>query len=191
LYYRLEEYPLVIPPLRERREDIPFLANLFLESFCTANNIEALSFSRPVLEKLAGYDWPGNVRELQNIVRRAAINRNGNEIASVPLLFQNGTGEESTTSSPVAEPVKESPSAEEEKQDTPAEQPPAVPLPHYGKELLLKNAELQTIIKAYEVAGGNQTKTAEILGISRSSLYRKLKKYGIEKNLSLSVTKGI
>lgn len=191
LYYRLEEYPLVIPPLRERREDIPFLANLFLESFCTANNIEALSFSRPVLEKLAGYDWPGNVRELQNIVRRAAINRNGNEIASVPLLFQNGTGEESTTSPPAAEPVKENPSAEEEKQNAPAEQPPAVPLPHYGKELLLKNAELQTIIKAYEVAGGNQTKTAEILGISRSSLYRKLKKYGIEKNLSLSVTKAL
>lgn len=191
LYYRLEEYPLVIPPLRKRREDIPLLATHFLESFCTANNIEALSFSESVLEKLTGYDWPGNVRELQNIVRRAAINRNGNEIVSVPILLQNGTREEVTPPSPAVQPAKETSFAEEKKQDALAEQTPAAPPLDYSKELLLKNAELQTIVKAYELASGNQTKTAKILGISRSSLYRKLKKYGIEKNLSLSVTKGI
>ncbi len=191
LYYRLEEYPLFIPPLRERREDVPMLANHFLESFCTANNIEPLTFSTSVLEKLTEYDWPGNIRELQNIVRRAAINRSGDEITSVPLLSQTVTQEETASPpTPVGEYGKTPPPEPEEQRESSA---PASfsGAPGQGKEFMLKKAELQTIMKAYELTGGNQTKTAEILGISRSSLYRKLKKYGIEKNLSLSVTKEI
>ncbi len=181
LYYRLEEYPLFIPSLRERREDVPLLANHFLESFCTANNIEQLALSKSVLDKLSEYDWPGNIRELQNIVRRAAINRKGNEIDSVPLLFQSKPQEKAAL--PERSAAEKSP---------PSAFAPVPPAPEQkSKGLLLKNAELQAIIKAYELTGGNQTKTAEILGISRSSLYRKLKKFGIEKNLSLSVTKDL
>ena len=189
LYYRLEEYPLFIPPLRERKEDIPLLANHFLESFCTANNIEPLTFSKPVLENLSEYDWPGNIRELQNIVRRAAINRTDNEITSVPLISQTNLQEEKAPSPTSVTAEKQPPPPAD--QDTPAPLHPDPTALEKGKELLLKNAELQAIIKAYELTGGNQTKTAEILGISRSSLYRKLKKFGIEKNLSLSVTKDL
>ncbi|WP_416145753.1 sigma-54 interaction domain-containing protein [Prosthecochloris sp. SCSIO W1103] len=191
LYYRLEEYPLLIPPLRERREDIPLLANHFLDSFCTANNIDPISFSASVLENLSMYDWPGNIRELQNIVRRAAINRSGDEITSIPFLPQTHM-QEAAALSPSDQSHIDKPAPPEPKEQKAPDIPPAeTTAPEQGKALLLKNAELQTILKAYELAGGNQTRTAEILGISRSSLYRKLKKFGIEKNLSLSVTKGL
>ena len=193
LYYRLEEYPLFIPSLRERKEDIPLLANHFLESFCTANNVEPLAFSESVLDKLSQYDWPGNIRELQNIVRRAAINRSGTEISSIHMLPQSNTQEKAARQEPAAQPLPQEPLVDPETATTTA--PPSVDsIPETvdnSKGLLLKSAELQAIIKAYKLTGGNQTRTAEILGISRSSLYRKLKKYGIEKNLSLSVTKGI
>ncbi|WP_294346226.1 sigma-54 dependent transcriptional regulator [Prosthecochloris sp.] len=192
LYYRLEEYPLFIPPLRDRREDVPLLANHFLDSFCTANNIESISFSASVLENLSKYDWPGNIRELQNIVRRAAINRSGDEITSVPLLPHAHSQEERAARSPSDQPHVEIPALTGPQEQRAPDKPlPETTVPERGNTLLLKNAELQTILKAYELAGGNQTKTAEILGISRSSLYRKLKKFGIEKNLSFSVTKGL
>ncbi len=188
LYYRLEEYPLAIPPLRQRSKDIAFLANHFLESFCTANNIESLSFSDEALDTLGNYHWPGNVRELQNIVRRAAINRRGSVIESVPALAKTDLPEQSRELAPAP------PSVTETVPSPAIQEPPGTAAPFsasskgYGKEYLLKNAELQAIVKAYEATGGNQTKTAQVLGISRSSLYRRLKKYGIEKNLTLSVS---
>ena len=188
LYYRLEEYPLLIPPLRMRKEDIPLLANHFLESFCTANNIEPLAFGKSVLEKLSEYDWPGNIRELQNIVRRAAINRSGSEITSIPQLPKGSMERNVDQHPPSAPTVTAEPPPLPEERKVPATAPAAA---DKDKELLLKNAELQAIIRAYELTGGNQTRTAEVLGISRSSLYRKLKKYGIEKSLSFSVTKDI
>ncbi|MBC8523783.1 MAG: sigma-54-dependent Fis family transcriptional regulator [Chlorobium phaeobacteroides] len=192
LYYRLEEYPLFIPSLRERKEDIPLLANHFLESFCTANNIEPLTFNKSVLDQLSEYDWPGNIRELQNIVRRAAINRSGDEIISVPVLSQGSRQDQPSQNA-------HSPGNTPERQSTLPEKTPHSSLPSDSglpeqndeKKFLLKSAELQAIIKAYTLTGGNQTRTAEVLGISRSSLYRKLKKYGIEKNLSISVTKEL
>jgi len=192
LYYRLEEYPLFIPSLRERKTDIPLLANLFLDSFCTANNIEKLSFDKSVLDQLSSYDWPGNIRELQNIVRRAAINRSGNEIISVPLLSQSSRQAQTSQKAHSPENAQQEQASLPEK--TQLSSLPAdsyIPEENNEKKFLLKSAELQAIIKAYTLTGGNQTRTAEVLGISRSSLYRKLKKYGIEKNLSISVTKEL
>ncbi len=190
LFYRLEEYPLAIPPLRKRSEDIALLANHFLESFCTANNIESLSFSDEALDTLRTYQWPGNIRELQNIVRRSAINRKGSVIESVPILVAADRPEKSGEDSPM--PLSGTASASSPGIQQPSVTPPplSASAKGYGKEYLLKNAELQAIVKAYEATGGNQTKTAQVLGISRSSLYRRLKKYGIEKNLSLSVSQS-
>jgi len=192
LYYRLEEYPLFIPSLRERKEDIPLLANHFLDSFCTANNIDKLSFDKSVLDQLSSHDWPGNIRELQNIVRRAAINRSGNEIISVPLLSQSNRPAQTSQKAHSPENAQqEQASLPEKTQLSPRPADPYIPAENDEKKFLLKSAELQAIIKAYKLTGGNQTRTAEVLGISRSSLYRKLKKYGIEKNLSISVTKEL
>jgi len=168
LYYRLEEYPLDIPPLRERKTDIPLLANYFLESFCNANNIEMLSIAPEVMRQLVEYDWPGNIRELQNIVRRTAISRHGSEIDSLPASLHH-----------VKSPKHTPPACEPLHQSTQSSEPLSNPS--------LREAELSAIAKAYEACNGNQTETARMLGISRSSLYRKLKKYGIEKNFSLEM----
>lgn len=178
LYYRLEEYPLYIPPLRERGDDISLLAKHFLESFCIANNIEPLSFKPLVLDQLSRYDWPGNIRELQNIVRRSAINRTGNEINALPGFL-------STDHKRPKEALPE-PEASHPEPVTVTEINHHIPAP---VETSLKDAEQQAIARAYEACRGNQTKTARILGISRSSLYRKLKKYGMEKSITLSLNK--
>ncbi|MBF0586140.1 sigma-54-dependent Fis family transcriptional regulator [Prosthecochloris sp. N3] len=182
LYYRLEEYPLYIPPLRERREDIALLARHFLESFCTANNIEPLSFSESVLEELTAYDWPGNIRELQNVVRRSAINRRGSDITSLPGQLHHAAPLQKTTAQNDA-PQPPSEHRTHEQPTKASEHAPEDP----AAETSLRDAELHAITRAYTSCGGNQTRTAKVLGISRSSLYRKLKKYGIEKNITLSV----
>jgi len=178
LYYRLEEYPLYIPPLRERGDDISLLAKHFLESFCIANNIEPLTFKPLVLDQLSRYDWPGNIRELQNIVRRSAINRTGNEINALPGFL---SADHKRPKDALPEPEASHP---EPVTDTEINHPIPAPV-----ETSLKDAEQQAIARAYEACRGNQTKTARILGISRSSLYRKLKKYGMEKSITLSLNK--
>ncbi|WP_287222702.1 helix-turn-helix domain-containing protein [Prosthecochloris sp.] len=164
--------------MRERGDDISLLAKHFLESFCIANNIEPLSFKPLVLDQLSRYDWPGNIRELQNIVRRSAINRTGNEINALPGFLS--TDHKRPKEAP---PVPEASHAEPV---TVAEINHHIPEP---VETSLKDAEQQAIARAYEACRGNQTKTARILGISRSSLYRKLKKYGMEKSITLSLNK--
>ncbi len=73
LFYRLRVFPIVIPPLRERPEDIPLLARHFLEQYREKLKRAHLEFDRAVLERLAGYSWPGNVRELENVIERAVI----------------------------------------------------------------------------------------------------------------------
>jgi two-component system, NtrC family, response regulator HydG len=73
LYYRLNVFPVVLPPLRERQEDLPILAEFFLKKFSEKNRREGLTLSPEVLEALRGYPWPGNIRELENVMERAVI----------------------------------------------------------------------------------------------------------------------
>jgi DNA-binding NtrC family response regulator len=173
LYYRLEEYPLYIPPLRERKEDIPLLAQHFLDEFCKANNIDPLEFSDAATANLLSYNWPGNIRELQNIVRRSVINRTGDKVIELPSRFLSSPAKpqsENGVESPVPPPA--------------ALSMPALPAENTIESARLKDMELQAIIKAFTACGGNQTKAARMLGISRSTLIRKQKKYGLEKNVS-------
>lgn len=88
-YYRLKGYTLTIPPLRERRDDIPLLAEFFLQEFCTRYQ-KNLSFSPEALSNLANYDWPGNIRELRNIIEAAVLTTSGQHIeaAHLPLGVQ-------------------------------------------------------------------------------------------------------
>jgi transcriptional regulator with GAF, ATPase, and Fis domain len=80
LYYRLNVFPIVIPPLRERREDIPMLAQLFVEEFATAMGKRVDAIAKPSMDALNSYGWPGNVRELRNVIERAMI------LATGPVL---------------------------------------------------------------------------------------------------------
>jgi len=150
LLYRLRVIPLTMPPLRERVEDIPLLANHFLKEF-SINRDTPLSLSPEAMTCLLNYPFPGNVRELKNIMERVSV------LAPNPLI------------TPADLPVD----LQETKSFTGTE--PALPL---GEALA--ETEKNCILNALNSTGGNRTKAAELLGISRKNLWQKMKLYGIE-----------
>ena len=99
LYYRLAVFPILLPPLRERKEDIPLLANYFINLFVQKENILVSGMSDEVIRAMQDYPWPGNIRELQNIMERSALLANGRIITSLPIpdrikkgVHTSGTG---------------------------------------------------------------------------------------------------
>lgn len=149
LYYRLNVVTINIPPLRERREDIPILAEYLVEKIVREENISEKKVSKKTIEYLKRYDWPGNVRELENILERA-INFLGEEEIIEPKHL----------------PVKIT-----DEQD-------------YGNignlKEIMEEKEKKIIIDSLIHTKGNKTMAAEILNISRTSLYEKMKKYSID-----------
>jgi DNA-binding NtrC family response regulator len=150
LFYRLNVIPIALPPLRERREDIPLLAEHFLARFAQRQD-RALRLSAGAMERLLRYSWPGNVRELENAMERTAI------------LARAETVE-------------------------PGDLPPHVgaglalgPAPALAAEQTLAEAERAHIVQILERYGWNHSRAAEALGIGRTTLWRKLKDYGVEK----------
>ncbi|HZW83562.1 MAG TPA: sigma-54-dependent Fis family transcriptional regulator [Candidatus Deferrimicrobium sp.] len=157
LYYRLNVFPIYIPPLRQRREDIPLLVNFLIRKFNQeyGRNIEGIS--QGALESLTEYNWPGNVRELENILGRAIINMRGgeNEIEKyhLPLL-------ELTRVNPPIESVSEKYSGQ-------------------SYQELYQDWEKNLLERVLEQTMGNKTKTAQQLKMSVRNLYYKLEKYGL------------
>ncbi|NLV89721.1 MAG: sigma 54-interacting transcriptional regulator [Tissierellia bacterium] len=148
LYYRLNVVSIKIPPLRERKEDIPILANYLIKKISEAENVRVDKILDETLEYLKKYDWPGNVRELENILERA-INFLDRDVVIRPQhLPSKITGISS---------YKEIKSLKS----------------------VLEEVEKQTIIDSLIIANGNKTEAAKILDISRTSLYEKILKYGI------------
>jgi two-component system, NtrC family, nitrogen regulation response regulator NtrX len=154
LYYRLNVIPLVVPPLRERKGDIPILVEHFIGEFCREYHKEPKKISPEALGLFTGYSWPGNVRELKNVVERMVI----------------------MTLGPVVE-VKDVPPPIREQTKPPAEF-------SFFDYNLLKEArrefERRFILKKLMENDENISKTAEMIGIERSNLHRKIKAYGIE-----------
>jgi len=145
LYYRLNVIPITVPPLRERRDDIPLLAKHFLELHATANSKAVRGFSKEVMQVFLDYDWPGNVKELQNVVEHAVILAKG-EVIEAGDLPQN---------------IKDTfPRA---KADTTS----------------LKDTERNLILQVLQQTKGNKYQAAKTLGITRSTLYGKLRKHAI------------
>jgi two-component system response regulator AtoC len=157
LYFRLEEYPIYLPPLRERKEDIPLLANHFLQEFCDSGSLPQKVFSKDAIRKLIEYSWPGNIRELKNVVRRSAV-RSGSEVINVVMLNKTDH-ERHMDKSPEIPPVTERTS---------------------NNMTDLDALEKAAIEKAYFITDKNATEAAKLLGISRATIYRKLKKMGYE-----------
>ncbi len=153
LYYRLNVVQIRVPPLRERKDDIPLLADYFLRRNCEKLGKKILGFSREALDALIEYRWPGNVRELENAVERAAILCKGDEI----------------TLSLLPDPVRMRREGESEGH-----------APAIRVGISLREAERRLIIWTLENTGGNRTKAAEMLGISRKTLQNKIKEYGID-----------
>jgi len=159
LYYRLVVFPLELPPLRERREDIPLLAGHFLRKHRARVGGAAGAFERDALDTMCRYDWPGNVRELENVVLRALVSCDGATIgidALPPKLVMRSLG-------------VEAPPPGEVRPDGPADG--VVPL---------AEVERRAIVHALRALDGNVSLVAKRLGLGRSTLYRKLAEFGLD-----------
>lgn len=155
LYYRICIIPLRLPPLRERRSDIPLLAQAFLAGLDLPQWKER-AFSDEVLEQFMNYSWPGNIRELKNCVERMAILCPEEEIGTeyLPAAIANAS-----------RPVPGVPAAPD--------------LSQYKLHDILDKVEFDTIRTVLSLTGGNKAKAIEILGISKRNFYLKLDKYGL------------
>ncbi|MFH1678452.1 MAG: sigma-54 dependent transcriptional regulator [Candidatus Omnitrophota bacterium] len=161
LYYRLNVICIHIPPLRERKDDIPLLVRHFLTLSNQRSNKRIIDISQEALDTLIAYDWPGNIRELENVIERAVILTQGEVIAKVDLPdhLQEGEYDQSKTGT--------------------------FPGETKGNKLLkeaLENPEREIIRGTLEKADWNRKKAAERLGINRTTLYNKMKKYGLLNN---------
>ncbi len=156
LYYRLNVVTIQLPPLRERKEDIPLLIKHYLDLFVKENNRSQLIIDPQVVKILQNYNWPGNIRELRNCIENMVVLTRGDQItiAEIPDKILTSIQNNSTSG-------------------TPDYEPPA-------SEFNIKDTERSLIIKAIKENNGNRTKAAEALGFSRRTLYRKLEKYGLE-----------
>ncbi len=151
LYYRLSTIPITLPPLRERSEDVPLLARYFLDFYSRKMGRQCRGFTEAAMRKLTGYGWPGNVREMRNAVERAVLLGAGPEIDAAGLLLGAaipGTGQEGA---------------------------PAFQLPPEGCDLA--DVERQLIEQALARTQGNQTRAAELVGLTRDQIRYKIEKY--------------
>jgi two-component system response regulator HydG len=151
LYYRINVVTIRVPPLRERHEDIPLLANFFLKRFAKKNKRVIKGFTPRAVDLLMRYDWSGNVRELENVVERAVIMARGEMIT--PMEFPENLKELDVE-------LKE-------------------PSLNLSAGRSLKEVEKEMILRTLAETGGNRTHAADILGISRRTLQLKLKEYGV------------
>ena len=152
LYYRINVVSLEIPPLRERREDISQLAYLFVQEFCTKQGLPVKHIAPEVINYLVGYNWPGNIRELRNVAERMVVLSEGGQILAEHLP-------------PLLRYKREQQAA----------------TLSGGLPKLSEKTERRAVEMALKQTQGNRTKAAQLLGIPRSTLYYKIKKYGIEK----------
>jgi DNA-binding NtrC family response regulator len=152
-----------MPPLRERREDIPLLAEYLLDKLCSRMGRSRRALGRAALEKLAGYGFPGNVRELENILERALIFCEGPEIAEDDIDIHTRPDERAAAPRVTGPDTKARCAIEDAVQ----------------KPRTLEEIEKNTILEALERCGGNRTRAAEELGITRKTIMNKLRNYGI------------
>jgi two-component system response regulator HydG len=154
LYFRLNVVQIKLPPLRDRKGDIPLLVNSFLEKFSGPDS-EPRRVSEDAMARLMAYDWPGNVRELENAVERAIALGSGPilHVGDLPTNLQHSNGERLL----------------------------------HGDELLpLEELERRAILRALREAGGDKLAAARLLGIGKTTLYRKLKQYDAQAQASAS-----
>jgi DNA-binding NtrC family response regulator len=162
LYYRLSVVNLRIPPLRERKQDIPLLATHFLERLAReTGNLHTLSDE--ALNTLVEYEWPGNVRELQNSIDRACALCSGPVVYLVDLPTQLQNFHRQNHRPAVVT----------------AAVPPPVAVPSHGPILPLAQQEKEAILETLRKLNGDKILAARLLGIGKTTLYRKLKEYGI------------
>jgi two-component system response regulator AtoC len=157
LFYRLHVLPIHLPPLRERKEDIPLLVNHFIKKYAQSLNKNVVSIHPRALERLMNYNWYGNVRELENMIERAIVltDRDQIELENLPIEIQD-----------FQEKIQLAPLSEDE----------------YSIKKASKVLETNLIKKALKKTKGNHTHAAKLLEISHRALLYKIKEYGIVNN---------
>jgi DNA-binding NtrC family response regulator len=157
LYYRLNVFPVTIPPLRERREDIPPLVDYFIGKYCLELKKPIRHISKEALDLLTGYPWKGNVRELENCIERAIILCESDQINEDHIVLDRQAMLESSLSALNMDGTLEDASKE-----------------------AVRIAESRRIAKALKETKGNKTKAADLLKVSYKTLLTKIKEYGLE-----------
>ncbi len=171
LYYRLNVFPIYLPPLRERTDDIPLLVEHFLEKFSRTTGRRIVQVEPQAMEMLMQYSWPGNVRELENVIERALIVTRTNSITASSLELGPGIpmGAGVTAPRPLAS------VGGRVRPSGPSVLPDSANLVEH-----LESEEQQAIVSAIDASGGNIAAAARSLGLNRSTLYYRLRKYGLE-----------
>jgi transcriptional regulator with GAF, ATPase, and Fis domain len=174
LFYRLNVVPIQLPPLRDRRDDIPLLVEHFRKKYNARLGKNVVSVAEDALLALSSYSWPGNIRELENVLERTILFVEGDVIraADLPQSLRSGA------------------TAEGQVEITPAPGGSAQPLgaqaaPGPLKEIVrgqVQAIERDLIVRGLEVTGGNVTRTAKLLKISRKSLQMKMKEFGLRED---------
>jgi two-component system nitrogen regulation response regulator NtrX len=154
LYFRLNVIPIFVPPLRDRREDIPLLADHFMAGFAREYGRRVKNFEPGAVMVLQHYAWPGNVRELRNVIERLMIMVPGDSITSADLHFLDLSG----LSRPAA-----------------SDAPTGRMTLHEARDRFERDLILRTLAEQQ----GNMSRTADVLGVERSNLYRKMKAFGV------------
>jgi len=159
LYFRLNVVTVHMPALRERKSDIPMLVHYFLDRYAPGENIHVAS---EAMKAFLEYDWPGNIRELENCIARAIVlgDKKTVQATDLPPAICEAVGA-----------------------PAPAAAAAAAAAAHESGSSQLQDLEYQTILRVYREAGGDKTLVGKKLGISRATLYRKLKRYGIDPKL--------
>ena len=174
LYYRLVVYPITMPGLKERKEDIPLLVNHFLKKYKNEMPKIITTVSSLVMEALMRYDWQGNVRQLENVIYRAMVATRSEtiEIENLPTEIQKHSSHGSIIQDyRLNQPT---PSEGTGVIATSSRQPPVT------TAVTIQEMEKNALVEALKMAGGNVEQVAKSLGISRATCYRKIKKYQIE-----------
>jgi Nif-specific regulatory protein len=173
LYYRLNVIPIALPPLRERRDDIPLLAEFFVKRYGELHKCPVPELTPLVLDALKAYDWPGNVRELENTLERLIVFADGGPITSEMLRFGR------------VRPIIRGPRGS----GTPTDVPSLIhalvragmhaprPEPLSLHEFLVDGVERELIEEVLRECGGNQVQAARRLGINRNTLHKKREDY--------------
>ncbi|MEX0936003.1 MAG: sigma-54 dependent transcriptional regulator [Gemmatimonadota bacterium] len=157
LFYRLHVIPLTLPPLRERREDVPLLARHFITKLRERTSTDVRAITQRALDRLCEHAWPGNVRELENVIERALVLAEGEELDLADLPELGGVG-----------------------QEAPSQVGPTLSSDGMDLNRIVEGMEERLLRQALDQAEGVKAEAARLLGLKPSALYYKLEKYGIE-----------
>jgi len=163
-FYRLNVIPIDLPPLRERREDIPLLVQKFIQHFCEIHKLDLKTVSPQVLKALMGYEWPGNIRQLENIVERmVALTGNRPAIlpSDLPSEVQNG---DALNFAPLIE----------------------IPEGGINFQNVVTDMERELILQSLRKTNGNKKLAAKLLNLKRTTLIEKIKRIGLGEQVAAS-----